>query len=116
MQYAQDRALREEMYRASATRAAEFGKPELDNTPLIDRILPLRHEAARLLGYASYADVSLVPKMRRTPPKSSLSSTTLRAARSRSRSATTPSSRRSPATISDCPNWKRGTSRTPRKN
>ena len=67
MQYAEDRALREEMYRASATRAAEFGKPELDNTPLIERILPLRHEAARLLGYASYADVSLVPKMADSP-------------------------------------------------
>jgi oligopeptidase A len=67
MQYAEDRALREEMYRASATRAAEFGKPELDNTPLIGRILPMRHEAARLLGYASYADVSLVPKMADSP-------------------------------------------------
>ena len=67
MQYAEDRALREEMYRASATRAAEFGKPELDNTPLIARILPLRHEAARLLGYASYADLSLVPKMADSP-------------------------------------------------
>jgi oligopeptidase A len=67
MQYAEDRALREEMYRASATRAAEFGRPELDNTPLIARILPLRHEAARLLGYASYADVSLVPKMADSP-------------------------------------------------
>ena len=67
MQYAEDRALREEMYRASATRAAEFGKPELDNTPLIARILPLRHEAARLLGYASYAEVSLVPKMADSP-------------------------------------------------
>jgi oligopeptidase A len=67
MQYAADRALREEMYRASATRAAEFGKPELDNTPLIASILPLRHEAARLLGYASYADVSLVPKMADSP-------------------------------------------------
>jgi oligopeptidase A len=67
MQYAEDRALREEMYRASATRAAEFGKPELDNTPLIARILPLRHEAARLLGYASYAEVSLVPTMADSP-------------------------------------------------
>jgi oligopeptidase A len=67
MQYVQDRALREEMYRASATRASEFGKPEIDNTPLIARILTLRHEAARLLGYASYADVSLVPKMADSP-------------------------------------------------
>jgi oligopeptidase A len=67
MQYADDRALREQMYRANATRASEFGKPELDNTPLIARILTLREEAARLLGYASYADVSLVPKMADTP-------------------------------------------------
>jgi len=67
MQYAEDRSLREEMYRASSTRASEFGNPEIDNTPLIARILPLRHEAARLLGYASYAEVSLVPKMADSP-------------------------------------------------
>jgi oligopeptidase A len=67
MQYADDRALREEMYRASATRASEFGNAQIDNTPLIARILTLRHEAARLLGYASYADVSLVPKMADSP-------------------------------------------------
>ena len=67
MQYAEDRALRAEMYRAGATRAAEFGDPALDNTPLIARILPLRREIARLLGYASYAEVSLVPKMAESP-------------------------------------------------
>jgi oligopeptidase A len=67
MQYAEDRALREEMYRAYATRASEFGKPELDNTPLIAALLPLRREAARLLGYASYADVSLAAKMADSP-------------------------------------------------
>ncbi len=67
MQYAEERALREEMYRASATRASEFGKAELDNTPLIGRILPLRREIARMLGYPSYAEVSLVPKMADSP-------------------------------------------------
>jgi oligopeptidase A len=67
MQYAEERTLREQMYRASATRASEFGKPELDNTPLIAKILALREEDARLLGYASYAEVSLVPKMAETP-------------------------------------------------
>jgi len=67
LQYADDRALREEMYRASATRAAEFGKAEMDNTPLIARILPLRREIARMLGYESYAEVSLVPKMADSP-------------------------------------------------
>ena len=67
MQYAEDRALRETLYRASATRAAEFGKPEWDNTPLIGRILKLRKEDAALLGYPSFAEVSLVPKMAQTP-------------------------------------------------
>ena len=63
MQYAQDRELRETMYRESVTRASEFGTPERDNTPLIARILKLRSEAARLLGYRDHAEVSLVPKM-----------------------------------------------------
>ena len=67
LQYAEDRALRETLYRAYATRASEFGKPELDNTPLMAALLPLRGEAARLLGYASYAELSLVPKMADTP-------------------------------------------------
>jgi len=67
MQYADDRGLREAMYRASATRASEFGKPEWDNAPLIVQILALRREAAGLLGYASHAEVSLVPKMARSP-------------------------------------------------
>ncbi|MBC7804256.1 MAG: M3 family metallopeptidase [Candidatus Parcubacteria bacterium] len=67
MQYADDRALREAMYRASATRASELGKPGWDNTPLIARILKLRKEDAQLLGYASFAEVSLVPKMAQTP-------------------------------------------------
>ena len=67
MQYADDRALRETLYRESATRASEFGKPEWDNTPLIERILKLRKEDAGLLGYANFAEVSLVPKMAQTP-------------------------------------------------
>ncbi|MBV8031080.1 MAG: M3 family metallopeptidase, partial [Betaproteobacteria bacterium] len=67
LQYADDRSLRELLYRESATRASEFGKPEWDNTPIIARILSLRRELSRLLGYASYAEVSLVPKMAQTP-------------------------------------------------
>ena len=67
LQYADDRALREKLYHAHQTRASEFGKPELDNTPLIARILQLRREAAILLGYASHAEVSLVPKMANSP-------------------------------------------------
>jgi oligopeptidase A len=67
MQYADSRALREQLYRAYVTRASEFGKPELDNTPLIGSILRLRREAAELLGFASYAEVSLAAKMADTP-------------------------------------------------
>ncbi len=67
MQFCANRALREEMYRAYVTRASEFGPAELDNTPLIARILELRQEAARLLGFDTYAQVSLEPKMAETP-------------------------------------------------
>jgi oligopeptidase A len=67
MQYADQRSLRETLYRESATRASEFGKAEWDNTPLMRRIVELRSELAALLGYASYAEVSLEPKMARSP-------------------------------------------------
>ena len=67
MQYADDRALRETLYRESATRASELGKPEWDNGPLIERIVALRRELATLLGYRSFAEVSLVPKMAQSP-------------------------------------------------
>ncbi len=67
LKYAEDRSLRETLYRESVTRASEFSRPEWDNTPLIARLLKLRREEARLLGYASFAEVSLVPKMADTP-------------------------------------------------
>jgi oligopeptidase A len=67
MQYAEDRPLRELMYRAYVTRASEFGKPEWDNTPLIREIVRLRRELAQLLGFANYAEYSLEPKMAESP-------------------------------------------------
>jgi oligopeptidase A len=67
LQYADDRALREELYYAYATRASELGKPELDNTRLIAQILQLRQEAAQLLGFNNYAEDSLATKMAQTP-------------------------------------------------
>ena len=71
MQYADNRELRARMYRAFATRAAEFhdgsSKPEWDNTPVIKRMLELRLEDAQMLGYNNFAEVSLVPKMADTP-------------------------------------------------
>ncbi len=71
MQYADNRELRARLYRAYATRAAEFAdgtsKPEWDNTPVIQRLLELRAEDARMLGFANFAEVSLQPKMADTP-------------------------------------------------
>jgi oligopeptidase A len=67
MQYADHRPLRQLMYHAYVTRAAEFGKPEWDNTPLIAEIAKLRPEMARLLGFANYAEYSLEPKMAESP-------------------------------------------------
>ncbi|MBK6617870.1 MAG: M3 family metallopeptidase [Nitrosomonas sp.] len=72
MQYAHNRELRERMYRAYATRASELealdeGEASRDNMPLIQQILRLRQEEARLLGYDCYAQVSLAPKMAQTP-------------------------------------------------
>src|SRR3989304_2923563 len=67
MQYADDRALRELMYRAYSTRAAEFGNKEWDNTALITGIVALRRELAQLLGFASFAEYSLEPKMAESP-------------------------------------------------
>ncbi len=67
MQYATNRVLRARLYKAYVTRASELGPPTLDNTPLMRELIELRQEEAQLLGHASYADVSLVPKMARTP-------------------------------------------------
>jgi oligopeptidase A len=70
MQYAQDRALRETLYRAYVTRASELGaNAALDNGPIISETLSMRAEEATLLGYASFADVSLVPKMAESPAR-----------------------------------------------
>ncbi|WP_310460427.1 M3 family metallopeptidase [Sphaerotilus sp.] len=67
MQYADDRALRERLYTAYVTRACEAGPTERDNGPVMAELLRLRQEEATLLGYPSYADVSLVPKMAENP-------------------------------------------------
>lgn len=66
--YAEDRALRAELYRANVVRASELGDdPALDNTALIDRILALRAELAGLLGFDSYAAYALATRMADTP-------------------------------------------------
>ncbi len=66
MQFAKSSVLREKLYRAYVTRASDQAPPEslkFDNSALIDEILALRQEEAQLLGYANFAELSLVPKM-----------------------------------------------------
>ncbi|MEY2863362.1 MAG: hypothetical protein RLY58_1069 [Pseudomonadota bacterium] len=61
--HADSRELREALYRAYTTRAAEFGPAEQDNGPLMVEILALRAEMAQLLGFHNYAEQSLASKM-----------------------------------------------------
>jgi peptidyl-dipeptidase Dcp len=63
--FSERRDLREQAYRAWKSRGEHDG--DHDNRPLVQEILALRHEQARLLGYASYADYALVDRMAGTP-------------------------------------------------
>ncbi len=72
LQFADQRALRETIYRASATKASEMGivfsqLENWDNTGNISTLLTLRNEEAKLLDYNNFAEVSLVPKMAQSP-------------------------------------------------
>lgn len=66
---ADDRLLREELYHAFATRASDQGPSagQFDNTAVMEEILSLRQEEARLLGFANYAESSLATKMADSP-------------------------------------------------
>jgi oligopeptidase A len=57
MKFIKNRGVREKLYRAFVTRAGE------ENEPLIRKILTLRAEQARILGFDTYAEVSLERKM-----------------------------------------------------
>ncbi|MGP5135246.1 M3 family metallopeptidase [Psychrobacter cibarius] len=69
MTHADDRELRETLYRAYVTRASEFdahtnAKGEsLNNADIMSQILQLREQKAKLLGFDNYAEVSLSTKM-----------------------------------------------------
>ena len=67
--YADNRSLRERVYWAYQTRASDQGPDagKFDNSERMEKILALRHEAARLLGYANAAEESLATKMAETP-------------------------------------------------
>lgn len=64
MTYADDRALREQLYHAYTTRASDqSAQPEFDNSDIMQEILALRQEMAALLGFNNYAEYSLASKM-----------------------------------------------------
>lgn len=60
MQHLKNRNIREKLYRAYIARASTG---DLDNTPIINRILSLKKQQAKLLGYNNYAELSLSSKM-----------------------------------------------------
>jgi oligopeptidase A len=63
MTYLDDASVREKMYRAFNTRATTGA---LDNRPVLARIVELRREKAKLLGFASFADLVLADRMAKT--------------------------------------------------
>ncbi|GAB3790442.1 M3 family metallopeptidase [Dyella agri] len=67
--YADNRGLRERVYWAYQTRASDQGPDagKYDNSARIERIMALRHEAAKLLGFANAAEESLATKMAGSP-------------------------------------------------
>jgi oligopeptidase A len=69
--YADDRSIRERVYRAYQTRASDQGPHagKFDNTTRMEQILALRHEAATLLGFANSAEESLATKMAGKPDR-----------------------------------------------
>ena len=63
--YSDRRDLREQAFKAWTSRGEHEG--EHDNRPIAREILALRHEQARLMGYATYAEYALVDRMAGTP-------------------------------------------------
>ena len=69
MTYCENRELREEMYRAFATRASDQGPNagKWDNSAIMQEILSLRVELAKLLDFNTYTELSLATKMAENP-------------------------------------------------
>ncbi len=67
--YADDRALREELYQAYTTRASELGPDQgkFDNSDIMGELLALKYQKAKLLGFKNYAELSLETKMAASP-------------------------------------------------
>ncbi|HVY65880.1 MAG TPA: M3 family metallopeptidase, partial [Gammaproteobacteria bacterium] len=71
MAHAESPALRKKYYEAWTTRASDQGPHagRWDNGPLIEQIMALRHEAAQLVGFRTFAEYSLATKMADSPER-----------------------------------------------
>ncbi|MCT8525041.1 oligopeptidase A [Glaesserella parasuis] len=69
MTYCENRELRQKMYEAYNTRASDQGPNagKWDNSAIMAETLELRLELAKLLGFESYAELSLATKMAENP-------------------------------------------------
>ena len=68
IQYADNRELREQIYRAYVTRASELAdEGKFDNTANVEQTLANALKTAKLLGFKNYAELSLATKMADTP-------------------------------------------------
>lgn len=67
--YADDRQLRRQMFEAYRTRASDQGPNagKWDNTAIMNELVELRLERAKLLGFESHAEYSLANKMAESP-------------------------------------------------
>ena len=112
--YADDPSLRRELYEAWSTRASDRGPHahRFDNTPVMRAILALRHEAAQMLGFPSFAEYSLASKMAESVADvraflDDLAARSLPAGRARDERA---------GSLRGTRRWKRGTSPTTRRS
>ena len=65
MTFAEPRQLRQEMYQAFNTRASDQGPHggQFDNSQVMEELVGLRHQVAKLVGFDHYADYSVATKM-----------------------------------------------------
>ena len=67
IKYGKDRKLREKMHRAYFTRASELDSDERNNRPVIEKIIDLRRQQAKLLGNKTFSALTLERRMAETP-------------------------------------------------
>mgnify|MGYP000049951416 CR=1 FL=1 len=67
LQYADNRELREQLYKAYSIKASELAAPKFDNTKTIHHILKLRNDLSSLLNYKNFSEMALETRMADSP-------------------------------------------------